>query len=175
MSAALIRSLLAIAMMSSAALPVPAAQPGVQAPAFSLPRLGGGEPVQLEQFRGSVVLVDFWASWCSTCLHSMPAYDKLMARFAGRDFTVIAISVDENEADAQHFIALHPVHFITLIDSGGTIAERFGLKGMPTSYLIGGDGRVRDINLGYEPDDFDMLAGEIERLLEEDRDAPAPR
>lgn len=163
----MIRCLLALALLTAAASAA-AVEPGNPAPPFSLPRLDGGPPVRLGDYRGEVVLVDFWASWCSTCLHSMPAYDRLLATFGHRRFSIIAISVDEQPEQARHFLERHPVRYITAIDSGGHIARHYDLKGMPTSYLIDRSGRVRYVNLGFQPDDSDMLAGEIEYLLEHD-------
>src|SRR5262249_47538744 len=87
-----------------------AAEPGPPAPGFTA-KTFEGKQVSLADYRGKVVFVDFWASWCSPCRESLPLYDKLAADFGGDEFTVIAVNLDETAADAKKFMAEHPVKY----------------------------------------------------------------
>lgn len=143
-----------------------AVQVGKPAPAFSLPALNGARPVTLDQFRGKVVFVDFWASWCGPCRQSLPLYEKLRADFAAEPFVILAVNVDENEADAKAFLREHPVNYTILRDPQGTAPKAFGVAGMPSSYLIDRNGVVRGVQIGFEPKDIKALRARIRGLLD---------
>jgi peroxiredoxin len=149
-----------------------AVEPGAAAPGFSLQPFAATQAVSLADYRGKVVLVDFWASWCSPCRQSLPLYDKLRTGFAPADFAILAISIDEDVGDAQTFLAEHPVKYTTLQNPQGDIAKAFDLKGMPSSYLIDRDGIVRARHVGFEPKDIDALTREITELVAKPAHAP---
>ena len=142
-----------------------AVEPGAPAPGFRLPTFGTEQPVSLADARGKVVLVDFWASWCSPCRQAFPLYDKLREAYPAADFAVLAIGLDEDIADAKAFLAEHPVKYTTLQNPQGDVAKAFDLKGMPSSYLIDRDGIVRARHIGFEPKDIDALKKEIDDLV----------
>ena len=150
-----------------AALPCAASDAARPAPQFALPSLKDGSTVQLAEYRGRVVLVDFWASWCSPCLQSMPAYNGLAARFADRGFQILAISVDEKSESARAFVEKHPVRYVVLSDPHGEVAAAYDIKGMPSSFLVDGQGRIRQVHVGFKPDDIRVLDRQITQLLEE--------
>ena len=153
------------AVFFAAAAPILAVEPGAPAPAFRLPTFDSAAPVSLADLRGKVVFVDFWASWCSPCRQSLPLYDKLRTDYAAGDFAILAISLDEDVADAKAFLAEHPVKYTTLQNPQGDVAKAFDLKGMPSSYLIDRDGVVRARHIGFEPKDIDALKKEIDGLV----------
>jgi thiol-disulfide isomerase/thioredoxin len=159
------RWLLAVAALCLAA-PALAVDDGKPAPAFSLPVLGGGTRVSLDQYKGKVVFVDFWASWCGPCRQSLPLYDKLNAELAKDDFALLAINLDEEDADANAFLKEHPVRYTVLRDPAGDVPKAFGLVGMPTSYLIDQNGVVHSHHSGFNPPDIDTLRKEVHGLLE---------
>lgn len=143
-----------------------AATPHPAAPAFDLPLLDGGQ-VKRAELAGSVVLVDFWASWCTPCRHSLPDYDALDAKLKPRGFRVLAVNLDEEVDDARGFLKEHPLKLAIARDPEGKTAEAFGLRGMPTSYLLGCDGTVRETHTGYQPSDLAKLEASVEKLLGE--------
>lgn len=153
------------AVLVAAAAPALAVEPGAPAPGFRLPTFDSGAQVSLADFRGKVVFVDFWASWCSPCRQSLPLYDKLRSDYATADFAILAVSLDEDVADAKAFLAEHPIKYTTLQNPQGDVAKAFDLKGMPSSYLIDRDGIVRARHIGFETKDIDVLKKEIDGLV----------
>jgi peroxiredoxin len=141
-----------------------AAEPGTQAPGFTATTFEGKQ-VSLADYRGKIVFVDFWASWCSPCRESLPLYDKLAADFGADDFAVIAVNLDETAADAKKFIAQHPVRYTIVQNPQGDIPKMFGVAGMPSSYLIDRDGTIRQRHIGFDKKDVDMLRAEVTKLL----------
>ena len=149
-----------------------AVEVGTEAPAFSLPKLGAEAPgtsVNLADFRGKVVYLDFWASWCAPCQVSIPLLSELRNQYAaqGLAFEVVAINVDSDPADGTDFLLDVPVQYVVLSDPEGKTAALYGVKGMPTSYLVDKAGKVRLVHSGFKRSDIDMIADEVQKLLAE--------
>jgi len=139
---------------------------GKPAPAFELPVFGSeSRHVALESLRGKVVLLDFWASWCGPCRQSFPLYEKLHGELPAQDFTLLAINLDEMADGPAAFLYEHPVSYTSLADPAGDVARKFGLIGMPTSFVIDRDGVVRSRHTGFKPQDIDAVRGEIRELI----------
>jgi cytochrome c biogenesis protein CcmG, thiol:disulfide interchange protein DsbE len=148
--------------------PAAALEEGARAPVLSAPRLG--EPQQqlaLQSFKGRVVYVDFWASWCAPCRLSMPALDALYRKHAPRGFAVVGFNKDVSLADAQRFLARVPVTFALAQDSGDAAARAFDVKAMPSGYLIDRRGVIRRVHRGFTTETAAALEQEIETLLGE--------
>jgi thiol-disulfide isomerase/thioredoxin len=118
--------------------------------------------------KGQVVLVDFWASWCAPCKASFPMMALLHKEFAGQGLVIAAIGVDEKPAAAAAFVRKLSPPFATLHDREQTLVQQVGVPTMPTTYLVGRDGRVRFVHLGFHGDTTAReLRKQIETLLAE--------
>jgi thiol-disulfide isomerase/thioredoxin len=134
------------------------------APALSLPDLSG-EQHNLNTYRGQVVLVNFWASWCPPCLAEMPSMERLSHSLAGQPFRILAVNTQESRSRVWKFRKLLDISFPTLLDSDGDVTRAWDVEIFPTSYLIDADGQVRYRARGaLEWDSPEMLAL-IEELL----------
>lgn len=141
--------------------PLPA---GTPAPTFSLPTLEGTE-VELANFQGKVVLLDFWASWCAPCKDAMPVYAHFAEDFGG-EVVVVGVSTDEDPAALAASLDAHPVSFTVVHDQTGATAERYGVDTMPTSFIIGRDGTVLYRHRGFVPSDAEDLRARLKQAVE---------
>ena len=157
-------TLFALLGLSISVLAVEAQQ---QAPAFTLPGLPNSSPAQLNlnDYRGKVVYVDFWASWCLPCKQSFPQLNRLRQQYKSQGFEVIAINLDENLADAQAFLTKLPVDFPIALDPRGVIAEAYSIKGMPSAYIIDRQGKVQQVIEGFASDEASKIENWIKPLL----------
>ncbi len=114
----------------------------VPAPDASLPRLGTGGDGSVDDFRGKVVLVNFWASWCPPCTDELPLLQRTQRRMAAKGATVLGINTRDATEDALGFVRKFGLTFPSLRDGSGDFAERWGLTGYPESFLLDDDGRV---------------------------------
>lgn len=143
-----------------------ASSPTVVAPVFDLQ--GINNRVSLEDFRGSVVYLDFWASWCAPCLRSFPWMNELQARHEAAGLKVIAINLDANSADAKDFLEATRPNFVIAYDPDGQTAVDYRVRGMPSSYLIARDGTVSWQHIGFRTKDVGKLEKRLVAALEED-------
>ena len=127
-----------------------------------------GADAALPQTRGRVVLVDFWASWCAPCKASFPAYARLHDEFTHRGLVIIGVGVDDSRDEYVKFLKHHVPPFPTVLDQDKSLVSAVAIPGMPTSYLIGRDGRVRFVHEGFHSWETEKtLRAEIEVLLNE--------
>ena len=126
---------------------------GQTAPGFDLPRASGKFSLEgkasLEALRGKLVYVDFWASWCVPCRHSFPWLNDMHAKYAASGLRIIAINLDARPADAAEFLAATPADFMLAYDAAGATPRAYGVKGMPSSFLIGPDGKLLGRHMGF--------------------------
>jgi peroxiredoxin len=141
-----------------------AAQEGTQAPGFNLGDLKGNA-VTLEQFRGKVVLLVFWAPWCVPCRDELPELDRLYKKYGAKGFIVVGIAEDASTEMVANFLGKVPVSFPMVIDRSHDAAEAYGLSNLPSGHLIDRDGVIehryrgsgRDMISRYEKDIADLL------------------
>ena len=116
-------------------------------------------------FKDKVVYVDFWASWCVPCRKSLPWLKQLAVKYGGQGLDVIAVNVDKERAAAEEFLgkSYAPVHVV--FDPAGSIAKRFDLDVMPTSFIYGADGTLREVHRGFTPGDTLPLDSLVASLL----------
>jgi thiol-disulfide isomerase/thioredoxin len=101
-----------------------------------------GNTIRLSDFRGKIVFLNFWASWCPTCVAEMPSMEKLHRRLKDRDFVMIAVNLQESDAQVKAFLAKFKLTFLTLLDSSGEVGSGFAVHALPTTFVIGKDGRM---------------------------------
>lgn len=136
-----------------------------EAPAFALPDAQGA-PVTSDGLRGKVLLVDFWASWCVPCLKSFPWLDEMQAKHGAKGLQVIGINLDKTANDAERFLRRVPHGFTILYDSAGDTAKAYGVRAMPSSYLIDRSGALTLDHGGFRDTDKEALEAAILAALE---------
>ena len=135
-------------------------------PAWELPLIANGEGTVTDStYLGRVTYVDFWASWCGPCRLSLPALNRLSKEFDTADFGVVAISVDYVDEDALDFLKRYPVDYPVAIDKTGNSGRDFAVAGMPSGYLIGRDGLIREVHVGFRKGDEALLREKIQTLI----------
>lgn len=148
----------------SLALPAARAlESGAAAPALKLP--GPQGEVDLARMTGQVVYVDFWASWCAPCRLSFPWMNELLARHQAQGLRVVAVNVDAKRADADRFLAANPARFQLAFDDQGDTPKRWDVKTMPTSALVGRDGRLLWVHRGFRDEDRKELDARVAAAL----------
>jgi thiol-disulfide isomerase/thioredoxin len=144
----MLAALLAPLFLSTSAF---ALERGEAAPDFTLE--GPNGTVRLSDLQGEVAYVDFWASWCGPCKQSFPWMNEMHAKYQARGLRIVGINVDKRAADAQKFLARTPAHFALAYDAAGDVPRRYGVKAMPTSVLVGRDGKVLEVHSGFADDE----------------------
>jgi thiol-disulfide isomerase/thioredoxin len=147
-----------------------AAQDAPAAPACKFSIDKAAAPVDLGRYRGQVVYVDFWASWCGPCRQSFPFMNEMHNELGAKGLTVLAVNLDEEAGDAQSFLAKHPASFQVAGGDNQACASAFQVEAMPSSYFVDRAGKVRYVHHGFRGGDAQLLRGLAAILLAE----PAP-
>lgn len=138
---------------------------GERAPECAARLLDNGTALQLADYRGQVVYLDFWASWCAPCRESFPFMNDLDREFRDQGLRIIAVSVDKSADDARRFLARYPPQFTIALDAAGACPAAYDLEGMPSSYLIDRTGRFRAVHAGFRSGDKAELRRQVMEAL----------
>jgi len=133
-----------------------------EASPFTLKDLNGRQ-VSLVDFRGKVILLNFWATWCPPCISEIPKLDKLRKAYSGKDFEIVAVSTDRSLSTVRKFIKGHPVSFIVLHDEGIKVSRKYNVFSIPTTFLIDKKGRIVEKFLG----EYDWTSPGIRKKIDE--------
>ncbi len=136
-----------------------------EAPAIKLPTVSG--EFDLAKLQGKVVYLDFWASWCSPCRKSFPWMNKMMTTYKKQGFEVVAVNLDKERKLADEFLQKVDAHFTVAFDPAGDSAKAYKLRGMPSSYLIGRDGKLYASHIGFREKDKPKMEQAIIQLLKQ--------
>jgi thiol-disulfide isomerase/thioredoxin len=134
---------------------------------FGIPNVADAEALDLSLYKGKVVYLDFWASWCNPCRQSFPWMNQIQSIYAQKGLVVIGVNVDHDPELAKEFLQANFPQFKIVYDSGGKIAGAFNFKNMPSSFLIGRDGKIRYVHSGFFPSQERAYVSDIVTLLNE--------
>lgn len=126
-----------------------------------------GTPRTLADYKGQVIYVDFWASWCAPCRQSMPYYSELYQNYSNKKFAFVAIGLDEDVDTVREFAQRWNLPFDVGSDGLNQAARAFSVNQLPTSFILDKLGRVRFVHRGFNPQRMSRLEEEIDILLSE--------
>lgn len=135
--------------------------------AVMLPKYQTNQKVSLQMEKGKVILVDFWASWCGPCRESFPWMTNIQAKYKGQGLKVIAINLDQEKQQAVDFLKEFKPGFTVLFDTQAQLPEDFGVIGMPTSFLLDRQGKIRATHVGFHQNNINEYEAAIAELLAE--------
>ena len=143
-----------------------AAEVGKPAPDFTLKSLGG-QNLKLSEMTGSVVLINFWASWCGPCREEMPLLNSLHKKYEPLGFKVLGVNVEQDVKGAKGFLTNFPVDFPVLLDSDNRVSEQYKVIAMPTTVVVDRDGNMRFLHQGYKSGDEAKYRQMVKELVRE--------
>ena len=133
------------------------------APNFSLPTQAG--TLALADLKGKVVYLDFWASWCPPCRKSFPWMNEMERRYSRQGLAVVAVNLDKDHELAAKFLNEVPAKFTVAFDPRGTVADSYHVPGMPSSFIIDRNGKIRAIHIGFRDEDSADLEASLRSAL----------
>jgi cytochrome c biogenesis protein CcmG/thiol:disulfide interchange protein DsbE len=125
-----------------------------------------GENISLRDYSGKVIFLDFWASWCPPCIESLPAWESMRKNIGTDQFELIAVNVDENPEDGEEFLDRFSLSYPILFDPEGEIGIPYGIRSLPTSYLIDSNGQIVEEFRSFNTGDEIQIQSTIEALLQ---------
>ena len=143
---------------------LPAIAPSVIAPDFTL-RTMGGPNLRLQEQRGQVVMINFWATWCGPCRQEMPHLTRLYEKYRASGFVLLGVNVDDDTRTAADLAAKLGIKFPVLLDTDKAVSRQYDLATMPSTVLIDRDGKVRYVHRGYLSGYEDVYDKQVRELL----------
>lgn len=153
----------ASAWLIAMSAPALAIEAGQTAPDFEL--AGRSGTLHLSDYKGKTVYLDFWASWCGPCKQSFPWMNDMQSRYSGKGLRVLGVNLDQKTEDAKNFLNDTPAKFDVAFDASGKTPKTYAIKGMPTSVLIGPDGKVLMVHSGFKDESRAELEQHIKHAL----------
>lgn len=128
---------------------------------------GSAEALDLAEYRGKVVIVDFWASWCVPCRQSFPWFNDMYDEYSDDGLVILGVNTKDDDAEAQQFLEEFPAKFEIVYDPEGRLAQEFGVVAMPSSFVFSRDGELDTRHLGFLRSRRDEYEAVIQRLIAE--------
>jgi peroxiredoxin len=160
------KGIAAIAASLVVALPALATPADTSAPGFTLASSRGTE-VSLAQYRGQVVMINFWASWCGPCRQEFPLLESIYRKYGRMGFTLLGVNVEPDSQAANDWLKQTPVSFPILYDKDSKVSKLYDVAGMPSTVLIDRSGKLRMLHRGYRPGDENEYLDSIRALIRE--------
>ena len=139
---------------------------GQAAPDFVL-KSSTGDNLRLSEYRGDVVMVNFWATWCGPCRQEMPLLDELYSRYERVGFSLLGVNIDDDSRKAMNMVSDLGVSFPVLFDARKEVSKLYEVEAMPVTVLIDREGTIRYVHHGYKPGYEDKYLDQIRSLLRE--------
>jgi len=139
---------------------------GQVAPDFAL-KSSTGENLRLSEYRGNVVMINFWATWCGPCRQEMPLLDELYTRYERVGFSLLGVNIDDDSRRAMQMIEDLGVSFPVLFDARKEVSKLYEVEAMPVTVLVDREGNVRYVHHGYKPGYEDKYLDQVRSLLRE--------
>ena len=139
---------------------------GQPAPDFAL-KSSTGENMRLSEYRGDVVMINFWATWCGPCRQEMPLLAELYSRYQRVGFNLLGVNIDDDSGRAMDMMDELGVNFPVLFDSRKEVSKLYDVEAMPVTVIVDRQGTVRHVHHGYKPGYEDMYLNQIRSLLRE--------
>jgi peroxiredoxin len=139
---------------------------GQTAPDFAL-KSSTGENLRLSEYRGDVVMINFWATWCGPCRQEMPLLDELYNRYQRVGFNLLGVNIDDDSGRAMQMAEELGIDFPVLFDARKEVSRLYDVEAMPVTVLVDREGRVRYVHHGYKPGYEEMYLDQIRSLLRE--------
>ena len=160
------RNRIAAAAALAISLPALAGSTGGPAPGFTLASREG-QDVSLAQYKGQVVMINFWASWCGPCRQEMPLLESIYRKYNKAGFTLIGVNVEPDSQKANEWLKATPVSFPILYDKDSKVSKLYDVAGMPSTVIIDRNGNLRVLHRGYKPGDENEYLDSIRTLIRE--------
>ena len=166
MKSSLTRIAVRTAALLAVTLPAFAISTSAPAPQFSL-AARGGKTVNLAQYKGQVVMINFWATWCGPCRQEMPLLESIYKKYNKMGFTLLGVNVEPDPKAADGWLKATPVSFPILFDTKSEVSKMYEVAGMPSTVIVDRKGNVRVIHRGYKPGDENVYQDNIRKLVRE--------
>jgi len=135
-----------------------------KAPELGLSSIGSGT-IQLSNYKGKVIYLDFWATWCVPCRKSFPWMNEMLRKYQAKGLEIIAVSLDEKTKMVETFLKRYPADFTIALDQEGRTADLYQVRVMPSSYIIDREGKIIESHMGFRNKDKAKLESLIQKTL----------